>query len=61
VTSIKVQEHASATAANRARLEISTAGRSLVDASTLAALPLFQYQPDVGAVVDLRNLAVGGK
>jgi hypothetical protein len=61
VTAIKVGKHASVAHANRARREASAAGRALLDASTLPALPLFEYQPDVGAVVDLRNLAVGGE
>jgi len=61
VTAINLEEHASVAAANRARREASAAGRALLDASTLPALPLFKYQPDVGAVVDLRNLAAGGK
>jgi hypothetical protein len=61
VNAITVEGHASATAAKRARREASAAGRSLLAASTLPALPLFEYQPDVGAVVDLRSLAVGGK
>jgi hypothetical protein len=61
VTAINVKENASADAANRARREVSAAGRALLAASTLPALPLFEYQPDVGAVVDLRNLEAGGK
>lgn len=61
VTAINIQEHPSAAAANRARREASAAGQALLTTSTLPALPLFEYQPDVGAVVDLRNLAVGGK
>jgi hypothetical protein len=28
--------------------------------SNLSALSLFQYEPNLGAVVDLRNLVVGG-
>ena len=61
VTAINVKEHASVAAANRARREVSAAGRALLDASTLPALPLFEYQPGLGAVVDLRNLEAGGK
>lgn len=61
VNAITVDGHASVTAANRARREASAAGRSLLAASTLAALPLFEYQTRVGAVVDLRSLTVGGK
>lgn len=60
VNAITVDGHASVAAANRARHEASAAGRSLLAASTLPALPLFEYQPHVGAVVDLRSLTVGG-
>ena len=61
VTAIKVKDHASVAAAKRARREASAAGQTLLKASTLTALPLFEYQPAVGAVVDLRNLEAGGK
>jgi hypothetical protein len=61
VTSIKVDQHASVASANRARREASAVGQALLKASTLPALPLFEYQPNVGAVVDLRNLEAGGK
>jgi hypothetical protein len=61
VNAIAVEGHRSVASANRARREASAAGRSLLAASTLSALPLFEYQAHVGAVVDLRNLAVGGK
>jgi hypothetical protein len=61
VTAIKVDQHASVASANHARREASAAGQTLLKASTLAVLPLFEYQPNVGAVVDLRNLEVGGK
>ncbi len=61
VTAIKVDQHASVASANHARREASAAGHALLKASTLPALPLFEYQPNVGAVVDLRNLEAGGK
>ncbi len=61
VNAITVDGHPSVGAANRARREVSPTGHSLVAASTLSALPLFEYQPAVGAVVDLRSLSVGGK
>lgn len=61
VNAIRVDSHASVAAANRARREASAAGRALLAVSTLPALSLFQYQPHVGAVVDLRSLTVGGK
>jgi hypothetical protein len=61
VTAIKVKDYSSADAANHARREVSATGKTLLDASTLPALSLFEYRPAVGAVVDLRNLAVGGE
>ena len=38
----------------------SDVGRQLLNQSSLTALSLFQYDPSVGAIVDLRNLTVGG-
>jgi hypothetical protein len=61
VNAITADGHPSAAAANRARREASAAGHSLLAVSTLPALPLFEYQPHLGAVVDLRSLTVGGK
>jgi hypothetical protein len=61
VNAITVEGHSSVAGANRARREASAAGRALLARSTLPALPLFEYQPHVGAVVDLRSLTVGGK
>lgn len=67
VTGISVVQHSSAAAANKARQSESAAGRSLLNkssaelnASELNALSLFQYEPSQGAVVDQRNLTVGG-
>jgi hypothetical protein len=60
VTGITAADHSSVAAANKARQESSDAGRSLLSASSSTALSLFQYAPSVGAVVDLRNLTVGG-
>ncbi len=47
-------------AANKARETASEVGRQLLNESPLSAISLFQYDPSVGAVVDLRNLTVGG-
>jgi len=58
VTSISVDNHPSAAAARKARTTVSAAGRALLSNSALRALPLFRYEPRVGAVVDLRNLTV---
>lgn len=60
VTGITADQHPSAAAAGKARRAESATGRRLLDHSTLTALSLFQYEPSVGAVVDLRNLTVGG-
>jgi hypothetical protein len=60
VTGITAQDHASVAAANQARNAVFAAGAKLLDDSPLPALSLFQYEPSVGAVVDLRNLTVGG-
>ncbi len=60
VTAVTAEQHPSAAAANAARRAVSEAGRELMANSPLSALGLFEYQPQVGAVVDLRNLTVGG-
>jgi hypothetical protein len=60
VNSITVDQQSSVAAANKARQTASGVGRDLLEHSSLSALPLFQYDPSVGAVVDLRNLTVGG-
>ena len=60
VNSITVDQHPSVAAANAARKAASDVGRELLANSPLSALSLFQYDPSVGAVVDLRNLTVGG-
>jgi hypothetical protein len=60
VTSITAAQHPSVAAADTARRTASEAGRKLLASSPLSALSLFQYDPSVGAVVDLRNLTVGG-
>jgi hypothetical protein len=60
VNSITAAEHPSAGAADAARHAGFAAGRKLVANSPLAGVSLFQYDPNVGAVVDLRNLTIGG-
>jgi hypothetical protein len=60
VTAIQADQYSSAAAATKARALVSSAGSRLLSASTLGALSLFQYQPGLGAVVDLRNLTIGG-
>ena len=60
VNSISADQHPSAAAANKARENASDTGRQLLNESPLSAISLFHYDPSVGAVVDLRNLTVGG-
>jgi hypothetical protein len=60
VTAIKTDEQSSAAAADKVRRMESAAGRALLNESTLSALSLFHYDPSLGAVVDLRNLTIGG-
>jgi hypothetical protein len=60
VNSISAAQYPSAAAANKARTTASGVGRDLLNHSPLSAISLFQYDPSVGAVVDLRNLTVGG-
>jgi hypothetical protein len=60
VNSISAVDHPTAAAADVARRTGSAAGRELLANTPLSAVSLFQYDPSVGAVVDLRNLTVGG-
>jgi hypothetical protein len=60
VNSITAAEHPSAAAADAARRAGFAVGRKLIANSPLAGVSLFQYDPNVGAVVDLRNLTIGG-
>jgi hypothetical protein len=60
VNSINAAQHPSVAAADQARRNASEVGRKLLMESSYTALSLFQYDPSVGAIVDLRNLTVGG-
>jgi hypothetical protein len=60
VAGISVADHPSRAAAAAVRSRASAAGRRLLAASSLNALSLFSYDPQQGAVLDLRNLTVGG-
>jgi hypothetical protein len=60
VTAIGTDKHGSRSAANKARRQVSQAGSRILGKSTLKALSLFEYDPSIGAVLDLRNLTVGG-
>lgn len=59
VTTIKAQEHSSGAMAMHVRWEASAAGQALLSRSNLSVLPLFEYEPRQGVVVDLRNLEAG--
>jgi hypothetical protein len=61
VTGISVVTHSSVAAAQKARQAESAPGRALLAHSSLSALPLFDYEPSIGAVVDMRNLTFGVK
>jgi hypothetical protein len=60
VNSISAVDHPTVAAANAARTAADEVGRQLLANSPLSGNGLFQYDPNVGAVVDLRNLTVGG-
>jgi hypothetical protein len=60
ITQIAASRHGSRAAAAHVRNASSATGRALLANSPLTALPLFKYLPSVGAIVDLRNLSVGG-
>jgi hypothetical protein len=60
ITGISVDRFASKAAAAKARAKTDAAGRKLLANSTSSTLSLFQYDPSLDAVVDERNLTVGG-
>jgi len=60
VTAIGTDKHGSRSAADKARRQVSKTGSRILSKSTLKALSLFEYDPSIGAVLDLRNLTVGG-
>ena len=60
ITAIRAHEQPSAGAAFMARRHASPAGRALLAGSQSSVLSLFQYEPKLGAVVDLRDLSIGG-
>ncbi|MGH2881942.1 MAG: hypothetical protein ACRDPA_04455 [Solirubrobacteraceae bacterium] len=60
VNGIRAVDHPTVAAADAARRTANGAGRQLLAGTPLSAVSLFQYDPSVGAVVDLRNLTVGG-
>lgn len=60
VTGISATSYPSAGAADKARRAVSSTGRALLANSSTASLSLFQYEPSLGSIVDLRNLKVGG-
>lgn len=60
VTSITRWRHASIGDADQARRAESAAGRVLLTRLQSTALALFRYVPSLGAIVDLRNVSIGG-
>lgn len=60
VTGIRAQKFASSSAAQKARTKVSTLGRRILGRLDSPALSLFPFKPNLGAVVDLRDLKVGG-
>ena len=60
VNSISAAEHPTVAAANAARAAASEIGHKMLANSPLSGNGLFHYDPGVGAIVDQRNLTVGG-
>jgi hypothetical protein len=60
ITGISADRYGSAAAAAKARATTDARGRRLLAHSASATLSLFQYDPSLDAVVDERNLTVGG-
>jgi hypothetical protein len=60
VTAISAHHYSSTRQADNARSAVSPVGRRLLSHSTASALNLFPYKPGLGAIVDLRNLSIGG-
>ena len=60
VNSISAAEHPTVAAANAARAAASEIGHKMLANSPLSGNGLFLYDPTIGAIVDQRNLTVGG-
>jgi hypothetical protein len=60
VNSISAADHPTVAAANAARAAASEIGHKMLANSPLSGNGLFHYDPGVGAIVDQRNLTVGG-
>jgi hypothetical protein len=60
ITDITAADYPSKAAADQARQAEFLAGRQFLNQLPLQALQLFPYDESLGAVVDLRNLTVGG-
>lgn len=60
VTGISAQNYGTAAAARRARTTVSATGQKLIQGLNSEALSLFPFDAGLGALVDLRNLTVGG-
>jgi hypothetical protein len=59
ITGVTAADYSSTAAADKARHAESAEGRAVLNQDTLPSLSLFQYEPSLGAVVDMRNLTVG--
>jgi hypothetical protein len=60
VTDITAVNHRSRSEAQQARQTVSPDGSQVLAAATLPAVQLFPYDADLGALVDVRNVTVGG-
>jgi hypothetical protein len=60
VAKIYGASYPSAGAAMQARNKVWQPGLTLLNKANLGAVQLFQYDPSIGALVDQRNLTVGG-
>lgn len=60
VTGITKQKHKSTADARTARRVVNAFGHALLKQTASAALSLFEYLPNLGVLVDKRNLNVGG-
>jgi hypothetical protein len=61
ITSISATNYRSSAAARKVRRASSAVGRTVLAKDTSPALSLFQYEPGLGSVVDLRNLKVADR
>jgi hypothetical protein len=60
VTAISAHRYTNSAQAEKARTKVSPTGRRLLSRSNASAVSLFPYKPGLGALVDLRDLTIGG-